>query len=102
MACSGAPSVAEVRLHHRVRRRSAMAEQPPVPADVTPQQFFEQLLPMGFAAQASAGGAAPSDVTLQFHVTGSGGGDWHAKIQDGKMEVKPGSSDANFTVTLSV
>jgi hypothetical protein len=50
-----------------------MAEQPPVPADVTPEQFFEELLPMGFEAQAAAGGTAPSDVSLQFHLTGNGG-----------------------------
>ena len=31
-----------------------MAEQPQVSEDVTPKQFFEQLLPMGFAAQSGA------------------------------------------------
>jgi len=79
-----------------------MAEQPPVPADVTPEQFFEELLPMGFEAQAAAGGTAPSDVNLQFHLTGNGGGDWNADIRGGKMHVKRGSADANFTVTLTV
>ena len=33
---------------------------------------------MGFAAQAVEGGATPQDVTIQFHLTGDGGGDWHA------------------------
>ena len=79
-----------------------MAEEAPVPADVTPQQFFEELLPMGFAAQAAAGDTTPPDLTLQFHVTGNGGGAWHAEIREAKMHVTPGRSDANFTVTLSV
>jgi hypothetical protein len=61
-----------------------MAEQPPVPADVTPEQFFEELLPMGFEAQAAAGGTAPSDVSLQFHLTGNGGGDWNADNRGGR------------------
>lgn len=79
-----------------------MAEQPPVPEDVTPEQFFEQLLPMGFAAQASAGGTPPPEISIQFHLTGEGGGDWHAAISNGAMQVKKGSADANFTVSLSV
>ena len=78
-----------------------MAESPEVPANVTPEQFFEQLLPMGFTAEASAG-AAPQDFTLQFHLTGDGGGDWHAAIANGSMQVRKGSADANFTVTLAV
>jgi putative sterol carrier protein len=78
-----------------------MAESPEVPADVTPEQFFEQLLPMGFAADASAG-AAPQDFTLQFRLTGDGGGEWHAEIANGSMQVRKGSADANLTVTLSV
>ena len=62
------------------------AEQPPLPADVTPEQFFEQLMPMGFAAQAGAAGTTPGDFTIQFHLTGEGGGDWHAAIQNGDDE----------------
>jgi putative sterol carrier protein len=78
-----------------------MAESPEVPANVTPEQFFEQLLPMGFTAEASAG-SAPEDFTLQFHLTGDGGGDWHAAIANGSMQVRKGSADANLTVTLTV
>jgi putative sterol carrier protein len=78
------------------------AEQPPVPADVTPEQFFEQLLPMGFAAQTAGGGSTPADFTLQFHLAGQGGGDWHAVIKDGAMNVARSTQDANFTVSLSV
>jgi len=79
-----------------------MAEQSPVPENITPEQFFEELLPMGFAAQASGGDAAPTDVTIQFCLTGSGGGEWHATINHGAMQVQRGSAGANFTVTVSV
>ena len=81
-----------------------MAEQPPVSEDVTPQQFFEQLLPMGFAAQhaESSGGAAPADFAIQFTLTGAGGGAWHAHIHDDHMHVHQDTQDANLAVTLSV
>jgi len=78
-----------------------MAEQAQVPDNVTPKQFFEELMPMGFQAQA-ASGVAPQDFNVQFHVTGAGGGDWQVVIAGGAMQVTPGSSDANLTVTLSI
>ncbi|MGH7788330.1 MAG: SCP2 sterol-binding domain-containing protein [Candidatus Binatia bacterium] len=78
-----------------------MAEQPQVPDSVTPQQFFEELMPMGFKAQADTG-AAPQDFNVQFHLTGAGGGDWQVVIASGEMKVTPGSGDANLTVTLGV
>ena len=79
-----------------------MAEQPPVSEDVTPQQFFEQLLPMGFEAQRQAGGAVPADFTMQYHLVGDGGGDWAVTIKDGAMSTTKGRHDAVITVTLSV
>jgi putative sterol carrier protein len=79
-----------------------MAEQPALPDSVTPSQFFEELLPMGFAAQAQESGNAPRDFSMQFHVTGDGGGDWALKIADGKMISTKGTGDAHLTVTLSV
>lgn len=79
-----------------------MAEQPQVSEDITPAQFFEQLLPMGFQAQSAGGGAAPTDFAIQFTLTGDGGGAWNAKIHDGKMTVTPGTQDANLSVTLGV
>lgn len=78
-----------------------MADQPQISDDVTPQQFFEQLLPMGFQAQGS-GGAAPSEFAINFTLTGDGGGSWHAAIKDGAMHVTSGTKDANLAVTLSV
>lgn len=79
-----------------------MAEQPQVPADVTPAQFFEELLPMGFAAQAAESGSVPADFAMLFRVDGEGGGEWLAKIADGKMTVTRGAGEANLTISLSV
>ena len=79
-----------------------MAEQPAVPENVTPEQFFEQMLPVGFAAQREAGGTVPQDFTLGYHVTGSGGGDWVVTIKDGQMTTRKGAGDANLAFTLSV
>lgn len=79
-----------------------MAEQPQVPESVTPAQFFEELLPMGFAAQASGEGNVPQEFTIQFRLTGEGGGEWFADIRDGRMQVRKGTGEAHFTVTLSV
>jgi len=69
---------------------------------VTPQQFFEQLLPTGFAAQREAGNAVPQDFSMQYHVTGAGGGDWHVAIKDGAMSTKPGTGDAVLTFKIGL
>jgi len=79
-----------------------MPEQPAIPESVTPEQFFEQLMPVGFAAQAQAGGATAQDFTLQYHVAGAGGGDWLVTIKDGRMTAEKGSGEANLTFSLSV
>ncbi len=79
-----------------------VAEQPPIAENVTPEQFFEQLLPMGFAQQAQEGGSAPPDFTMQYHVTGAGGGDWQVTIRDAKMTASKGTGEANLTVTIGI
>jgi putative sterol carrier protein len=79
-----------------------MAEQPPVPESVTPEQFFEQLLPMGFAAQAAEQATPPQDITLGYHLTGAGAGDWRAVIKDGQMTVSKGGGEADLAFTVSV
>jgi hypothetical protein len=79
-----------------------MAEQPPVTDDVTPEQFFEQLLPSGFQAQREAGGAVPQDFTMQYVLTGNGGGEWAVTIKDGQMSTQKGRHDAVITFTLSI
>jgi SOS-response transcriptional repressor LexA len=79
-----------------------MTDQPPIAESVSPEQFFEQLLPMGFAAQVQQGQNRPQDLTLQFHLTGDGGGDWAVTISGDTMTACKGSDDANVTVTVSV
>jgi hypothetical protein len=73
-----------------------------VPENVTPEQFFEQLLPAGFAAQKEGGATVPQDFTMQYVVTGDGGGDWHVEIKDGAMSTRKGRADAVITFTISV
>jgi putative sterol carrier protein len=71
-----------------------------LPSDVTPAQFFEQLLPMGFAAQA-ASGQSQSDITTKFVVTGETGGSWIARIAGGQMTTTKDDGPADITITLS-
>ena len=78
-----------------------MAEQPAVSDNVTPEQFFEQLLPMGFQAQRDAGGAVPQDFTMQYVLAGEGGGEWAVTIANGAMSTTKGRHDAVLTITLS-
>lgn len=78
-----------------------MAEQP-LSEDVTPDQFYEQLLPAGFEAQAQSGAAVPKNFAIQYHLVGDGGGDWQVQIVDGKMTTKKGKGDAVLTFTLSI
>jgi hypothetical protein len=79
-----------------------MAEQAPVSDDVTPTQFFQELLPMGFAAQQQAGEARPGDITLQYRLAGDGGGTWVVEIRDGRMHSRQGEAEAHLVFTLSV
>jgi hypothetical protein len=79
-----------------------MAEQQTAPENVTPEQFFEQLLPAGFEVQKEGGAAVPQDFSMQYHVTGAGGGDWHVDIKDGKMTTKKGEADAVLAFTVSI
>ena len=64
-----------------------MAEQPAVSENVTPEQFFAELLPAGFLAQKESNIPTPQDFTIRYHLTGAGGGEWHVTIKDGKMTV---------------
>jgi len=78
-----------------------MADQPALPEDVTPSQFFEELMPMGFAAQVESGGTKPGDITLKYVLTGAGGGSWMVEIKDGKMTARKGDGEAAITTTVS-
>jgi hypothetical protein len=79
-----------------------MAEQPEIPSDVTPSQFFEQLMPAGFQVQVEQGQPAPRDYAMQYKLTGDGGGDWNVTIRDGAMRVTPGSGDSHMTLSISI
>ena len=79
-----------------------MAEQPTPPDDVTPEQFFEQLMPLGFQAQRDAGGAVPPDFTMQYVLTGTGGGEWAVSVAGGQLSATKGRHDAVITFTLSI
>ncbi len=74
-----------------------MAEQ----ESVTPEQFFGELLPAGFQAQRDAGGAVPQELTMQYVLTGDGGGEWAVTIKDGQLATSKGRHDAVITFTLS-
>ncbi len=79
-----------------------MADQPQVSENVTPRQFFEELMPMGFATRVQAEGKQPPDATMAYKVTGEGGGNWLLAIKEGAMSVRAGEGEANVTFTLSV
>ena len=78
-----------------------MEEQPQVSEEVTPEQFFESLLPMGFTAQAQEGNT-PQNFTIHFDVAGDSGGEWLVRIADGKMAVSKGGGEANLTVRVGL
>jgi SCP-2 sterol transfer family len=78
-----------------------MAEQPTASEDITPDQFFEQLLPTGFEANKQSGSAVPADFDMQYVLTGAGGGEWAVSIKDGHMTARKGRQEASITVTLS-
>jgi putative sterol carrier protein len=79
-----------------------MSEQPTTPADVTPQQFFEELMPAGYRAQREAGIALPADLTVQYHLEGDGGGCWHVRMAGEEITIVAGEADADLLVRLSV
>lgn len=75
-----------------------MAERSDPPSDVTPAQFFEQMLPLGFASQETR---PPGEITLKFVVTGEAGGTWVARIVEGQMTTSAGDAPADLTITVS-
>ena len=68
--------------------------------EITPAHFFETLVPEGFAADAPEN-APQDDASLQYIVTGDGGGEWTIKIEGGKMTVTRGKNDALVTYTIA-
>ena len=52
----------------------------------TPQEFFNEVLPVRFKPEKTAG----IDTTIQLNVTGPHGGDWNVEIKDQKLTVQKG------------
>lgn len=71
-------------------------------ADVSPAQFFEELLPAGYKAQHESGIQMPKDFRVQYHLEGEGGGAWHVHMAGPEITVRPGEDAADLTVRLSV
>jgi len=78
-----------------------MAEQADMSGDVTPEQFFEQLLPAGFEAQKADGIGVPENFTMQYEISGDGGGSWHVTIEGGQMSTEKGTKEANMLIRIS-
>jgi putative sterol carrier protein len=53
----------------------------------TPQQFFDEILPLRFKPENAKG----IDVTVQVSLTGPQGGVWMVEIKDQKLAVQKGS-----------
>lgn len=79
-----------------------MADQSETPADVTPKQFFEELMPAGYRMQQESGIAPPRDLRVQYHLEGDGGGTWHVHMAGADITVNAGEGDAHIAVRLSV
>lgn len=79
-----------------------MAEQIAVPADVTPSQFFEELMPAGYQAQRESGMPVPSDLRIQYDLHGDEGGVWHVHMAGADITVRPHEGEADLIVRLSV
>lgn len=69
---------------------------------ITPAQFFEELLPAGYRAQSEEGAPRPSDLSIQYHLTGEGGGRWHVHMVGPEVTVTPSEQAADLSVRLSV
>ena len=63
---------------------------------MTVKEIFEAM-PDSFQKDAAAG----MNKTIQFDITGDGGGQWYAAIEDGALTVAEGlREDANLTLTV--
>ncbi len=63
----------------------------------TPQDFFENILPLRFKPEKSAG----IDVVVQININGPGGGNWTVTIRDQKLQVTEGTHPSP-TLTLQM
>jgi putative sterol carrier protein len=54
----------------------------------TPQQFFDEILPLRFKPEKTTG----IDVTAQVNISGPKGGNWTVEIKDQKITIKDGTN----------
>lgn len=54
----------------------------------TPQEFFDEILPLRFKPEKAKG----INVTVQVNITGPQGGDWTVEIKDQKLSVCKGNN----------
>ena len=66
-----------------------------MPRVTSAQELFDHL-PEAFVPEEAHG----VNAVVQFELTGAGGGDWHAQIADGQVNVRPGRAE-NPAVTLT-
>ncbi len=45
--------------------------------------------------------AEETDVTVQLHITGEGGGDWYIRIQRGSLQVHPGVAEDHPDLSIT-
>jgi hypothetical protein len=57
--------------------------------------------PAGGIRRPAAENPTTEEATLQYHITGDGGGDWTVSIAGGKMTITPGTNPALLTITMS-
>ena len=64
---------------------------------MTPQEIFDQM-----AANLNPDAAKGMNSTIQFNLSGDGGGEWYVAIKDGKAEVAKGKAPAaNMTLSMT-
>jgi hypothetical protein len=71
-----------------------------IPDDVTPRDFYQNLLAALFAARSANAAQKGFDTSLRVVVSGDGGGTWTIRLRDGVFSVARGP-EANPFVTLS-
>ena len=64
---------------------------------MTPKEIFDQM-----AANVNADAAKGMNSTIQFNLSGDGGGQWYVGIKDGKADVSKGTaSSPNMTLSMT-
>ena len=81
-----------------------MADRPKPPEDITPDDFYLKWIPEQTAANPEqAKKTADINATIQFVLTGDGGGDYYIEFSGGEIKTGKGKADSpRLTITQSV